>query len=343
MRIALDATYSVDAQPSGIAVYSRELLAGLSLAYPGDHFVHAYRPKQFVRSHKPSMPNVRRTILLPGLRLFGANVFHALNQRVDRREAQRVVATFHDLFVISGEYSTPEFRKRFAQQARLAAERSDLIIAVSEFTADQISSLLNVERRRIRVIPHGVHIPASSQQRTRENFVLFVGALQARKNVNRLVEAFESLPDSWRLVLAGASGGYRSNEILQRIEASRSRRRIDVIGYVPRERLDDLYARASILAFPSLDEGFGIPVLEAMAWGVPVITSNASALAELGKNAALLVDPKSTDEIAGALVNLTEDEGLRETLIRAGKLHAKKFTWEHAVRKTHAVYRELSG
>ena len=95
--------------------------------------------------------------------MFGADVFHALNQRVDQREAPRVVSTFHDLFVISGEYSTPEFRKRFAQQARRAAERSDLIIAVSEFTADQVSSLLNVERGRIRVIAHGVHSPSRTQ------------------------------------------------------------------------------------------------------------------------------------------------------------------------------------
>ncbi len=342
MRIALDATYSVDAQPSGIAVYSRELLDGLSSAYAEDHFVHAYRPKQFIRSHNPVRPNVRRTILLPGLSLFAANVFHALNQRVDRRETPRVVSTFHDLFVISGEYSTPEFRKRFAQQARLAAERSDLIVAVSEFTADQVSSLLNVERRRIRVIPHGVHTPPTTRQHTRESFILFVGALQARKNLKRLVEAFECLPESWRLVLAGAPGGYQSNEILYRIEASRSRERIEVTGYLARERLDDLYARASIFAFPSLDEGFGIPVLEAMAWGVPVITSNASALAELGDDTALLVDPKNTNEIADALLSLAENETLREKLTFAGKLRAKKFTWEDAVRKTYAVYRELS-
>lgn len=343
MRIALDATYNVDAQPSGIAVYSRELLDGLSSTYPEDYFVHAYRPKQFVRSPKTGTPNVRRTIILPGLPLFGANVFHALNQRVDRREAPRTVSTFHDLFVISGEYSTSEFRNRFAQQARLAAERSDLIIAVSEFTADQVSSLLNVERGRIRVIPHGVHMPSSTEPRVREKFVLFVGALQARKNVMRLVEAFESLPDSWRLVLAGAPGGYRAHEILERIEASRSRKRIDVTGYVARERLDDLYAHASIFAFPSLDEGFGIPVLEAMAWGVPVITSNASSLAKLGHDAALLVDPLHVGEIADALLNLTKSEALREKLIRAGKLRATEFTWGKAVRKTYEVYRELSG
>lgn len=342
MRIALDASYSVDAQPSGIAVYSQEILDGLSSLYPEDCFVYGYRPKQFLQAPKPSAPNVRRTVLLPGLPVFGADVFHALNQRIDRREAPRVVATFHDLFVISGEYSSPDFRKRFARQARLAAERSDLIIAVSEFTADQVSSLLHVERQRMRVIPHGVATPLRTQERSRETFVLFVGALQARKNVKRLVEAFEFLPGTWRLVLAGAPGGYRAAEILSRIEASPARQRIEVTGYVSRERLDDLYARASVFAFPSLDEGFGIPVLEAMAWGVPVITSNSSALAELGRGAALLVDPRHSSEIADALLALTENEGLREKLIRAGKLRAAEFTWGDAVRATYAAYRELT-
>ncbi len=341
MRVALDASYSVDAQPSGIAVYSRELLDGLSSASPQDYFVHAYRPKQFARAKRPSMPNVRRTILLPGIPVFGADVFHALNQRVDQRAAPRVVSTFHDLFVISGEYSTPEFRKRFARQARQAAERSDLIIAVSQFTANQVSNLLNVESRRIRVIPHGVHIPPRARERAREKFVLFVGALQARKNTKRLVEAFESLPEPWRLTLAGAPSGYRAGEILNRIEASPARKRIEVTGYVSRERLDDLYARASIFAFPSLDEGFGIPVLEAMAWGVPVITSNGSALSELGRDAALLVDPHRTTEIAGALLSLAERDDLRQELVRSGKLRAEKFTWKNALVATRAVYREL--
>ncbi|MBV8865981.1 MAG: glycosyltransferase family 4 protein [Acidobacteriaceae bacterium] len=342
MRIALDATYSVDAQPSGIAVYSRELLDGLSSIYPQDDFVRCYRIKQFFRSPKPGARNVKRRILWPRFNVFGADVFHALNQRVDQREAPRVVSTFHDLFVISGEYSKPEFRKRFAQQARRAAEQSDLIIAVSEFTADQVSSLLNVERGRIRVIAHGVHSPLPTQERAREKVVLFVGALQARKNVERLLEAFQSLPATWRLVLAGAPSGYRASEILDRIEASRSRERIEVTGYVSRERLDDLYTRASIFAFPSLDEGFGIPVLEAMAWGIPVITSNGSALAELGRGVALLVDPRQVGEIANALINLAENEDLREKLIRAGQLRAAEFTWEKAIRRTYQVYRELS-
>ncbi len=168
-----------------------------------------------------------------------------------------------------------------------------------------------------------------------------MGALQTRKNVKRLVEAFETLPPPWRLILAGAPSGYQAQEILDRIKASPACGRIEVTGYLAREKLDRLFARASIFAFPSLDEGFGIPVLEAMAWGVPVITSNSSALLELGRNAALLIDPLSVPEIAGALHSLAASTSLRETLAAAGKLRAREFTWTNAIEKTYAVYSEL--
>lgn len=341
MRVALDATYSVDSQPSGIAIYSQHLLHGLATHYPADKFTYCYRPKQFFKAPSHELPNTSKAILLPRLPTFRAEIFHALNQRVDRRRTRRVVSTFHDLFVMTAEYSSQDFRERFTRQAGEAAQRSDLLIAVSEFTARQVSDLLNVERSRIRVIPHGVAVPANTPKIARAEIVLFVGALQTRKNVTRLVEAFETLPPSWRLILAGAPSGYQAEQILDRINASPARERIEVTGYIAREKLGDLFARASIFAFPSLDEGFGIPVLEAMAWGLPVITSNNSALVELGRDAALLVDPLSVQEIAGALSSLAVSTSLRKTLAAAGKLRAKEFTWEAAFEKTYAVYSEL--
>ncbi len=341
MRVALDATYSVDSQPSGIAVYSQHLLHGLATRYRDDKFIYSYRPKQFFKAPSPAASNARKAILLPLLPVLGAEVFHALNQRVDRRSTKTVVSTFHDLFVMTADYSSRDFRERFTKQARQAADRSDLLIAVSDFTARQITDLLKIARARIRVIPHGVTAPANPPGTAREELVLFVGALQTRKNVKRLVEAFESLPQPWRLVLAGAPTGYQAEQILGRIEASPARERIEVTGYLAREKLDELFARASIFAFPSLDEGFGIPVLEAMAWGLPVITSNSSALAEVGQGAALLVDPQNTQEIAEALNRLAVSSSLREKLAAAGRLRAAQFTWIKAVEKTYSVYSEL--
>jgi O-antigen biosynthesis alpha-1,2-mannosyltransferase len=340
VRIALDATYAAEAQPSGVGIYSRRILDGLAERYPEDTFLECLRPKAYFRERWMRRENVRRRMLLPPLPLFGADLFHALNQRVDRRPAPRVVSTFHDLFVITAEYSTPEFRRRFAKQARRAAAQSDLIIAVSTFTANQVEDLLGVERSRIRVIGHGADLPEPSTRR-REPIVLSVGVLQKRKNTLRLIQAFERMPAPWRLALAGAPSGYGSEEIGDYLERSPARERIDVLGYVSAQRLADLYQRASIVAFPSIGEGFGIPVLEAMAHGVPVLTSSAAALPEVAGDAALLVDALRTDEIAGGLIRLAEDAELWEALSRKGRARAAEFPWQRTVEATHRVYEEL--
>lgn len=342
MRIALDATYSVGDQLSGVGVYSREMLLGLAQAHPESCFLFCFRPHRFLRSLRLPVPrNASRRILIGERPPRLADLFHGLNQRLPHGRHRRAVSTFHDLFVLTGEYSTAEFRRRFAAQARDAAERSDLIITVSAFTAGQVEQLLGVARESIRVIPHGVRLPAGDRV-AREKIILHVGAIQKRKNITRLVEAFENTGPDWRLVLAG-SAGYGAEDVLSRIAASRRRTDIKVLGYLPSAGLADLYRRASVFAFPSLDEGFGMPVLEAMASGVPVLTSNRSALPEVAGDAALLVDPLDSQAIGNALRRLTVDDQLRRELIERGLRRAVGFTWEESVRKTWAVYEELLG
>jgi glycosyltransferase involved in cell wall biosynthesis len=333
VTIALDATYSLGKNLSGVGVYSREMLFGLASAHPQEQFRFYYRPHRFLKSFHDKLPKNASRRLLRGAP--SAAIFHALNQRVDAK-ARRTVSTFHDLFVMTGDYSTPDFRARFTRQAREAAERSDLIIAVSNFTASQVEQLLNVERSRIRVVHHGVR--ASRITPEKQKLVLSVGAIQRRKNIARLVKAFEALPDPWRLALAGAPDGYGAAEELRAVEESPARSRIDLLGYVSSAELDSLYSRASVFIFPSLDEGFGMPILEAMAHGVPVITSNCSAMPEVSGDAALLVDPLN---IGDALLRLANDESLREALISRGLERIKQFAWASAVEETWAVYDEL--
>jgi glycosyltransferase involved in cell wall biosynthesis len=369
VRIGLDATYSLGANLSGVGVYSRELLFGLARLYPEERFRFYYRSHRFFKSFlDPLPPNARRRLLRTSVPR--CEVFHSLNQRLDfahpgscsssaphgtqssttsnsspYQHSLHAVSTFHDLFVMTGDYSTPEFRARFTDQARKAAERSDAIIAVSHFTARQVEQLLHVEPSRIHVIPHGVHLPEQSEQAntSRENLVLFAGVIQRRKNLARTVQAFERMPPGWRLAVAGATAGFGAAAELHAIETSSRRADIDVLGHVSRAALDALYARAGIFAFPSLDEGFGMPVLEAMAHGVPVITSLTSALPEVAGDAALLVNPLDVDEIAQALRRLAEDDALRADLIARGYRHARSFSWETAVKKTWSVYRSLAG
>jgi glycosyltransferase involved in cell wall biosynthesis len=348
--VALDATYLVDPHPSGIAIYSRELLEGLARSHPGDQFLHFYRLKQYRRSMPAAFPNVRKRLLLPPIPSTAPwrqpDVFHALNQRVDSHPARHVISTFHDLFVMTGEYSSADFRARFTTQARHAAERSDLIITVSEFTRDQVVSCLNVDRERIRVVPHGVHLPDDpAPLDRRERFILCVGALQVRKNVIRLIQAFERLParvvSGWKLVLAGSTAGFGAAEIVACTEQSSASSQIQLRGYVTAAELKDLYQRALIFAFPSLDEGFGIPVLEAMANGIPVLTSNRSALPQVVGDAAVLTDPYDLDGISHALGGLIENESLRAKLRVLGLERARLFPWERTVQATYAVYEEL--
>ena len=338
MPIGLDATYSIGRDLSGVGVYSREILFGTSRAHPEEEFLFYYRPHRFLRSFRDSLPaNAQRKILRGAPE---GRVFHALNQRVDDR-AHRVVSTFHDLFVITGEYSSPEFRARFSEQARLAAERSDLIIAVSEFTAGQVEDLLHVERSRIRVIPHGAHIAENAGSRSAEKLVLTAGAVQKRKNIGRLVKAFEGMPAGWRLAIAGATHGFGAAEELRFVEESGRRSDIDVLGYVTAAELEALFCRARVFAFPSLDEGFGMPILEAMAHGVPVVASNRSAMPEVAGGAAMLVDPENIMELAEALRRLAAEDALGEDLARRGRERASLFPWQAAIQRTWAVYDEF--
>jgi len=326
---------------SGVGLYSREILLGAAAAHPEIHFDFCYRPHRYFRSWSEELPsNARRRLLAEPWGPRSAGLFHGLNQRLPRLPMRRAVATFHDLFVMTGEYSTPEFRERFTAQARDAAARADVVIAVSEFTKSQVVSLLAVEPSKVRVVHHGVrglaYPPAA-----RANVILNVGAIQKRKNIARLVEAFESVDPSWKLVLAG-SAGYGSAEILARIERSPARGRVSILGYVSPADLAAHYAAAGVFAFPSLDEGFGMPVLEAMAAGAAVLTSRTSALPEVAGDAALLVDPTDTAAIGQALRDLTEREDLRRELAQRGTARARLFTWEKAVRETWDIYRELS-
>lgn len=342
--IALDATYSLDAQPTGVSVYSQQLLHGLAAQHPSQTFAWCYRPHRF-RGAADLPSNCRRRLLLEaGPLLWRApQLFHGLNQRLPRRKRCPSLATFHDLFVLSAEYSTFEFRQRFAAQARNAVSYADLIITVSSFTASQVQDHLGVLASRIRVIPHGVDLPDTPvREGSRLPVILHVGAIQKRKNLVRLVDAFAQVPAPWELHLAG-SLGYGSDDVLAAIDRSPHRARIRRLGYLSPSELDRQYRQASLFAFPSLDEGFGIPVLEAMAYGLPVLCSNSSALPEAAGGAARLLDPLDVDAWGQALAHLCADASERDQLRALGYARAAQCSWRQAVDATWRAYRELLG
>ena len=352
--IGIDAGNSLDRPPTGVAVYARNLLAELARAHPDERFAWFYRSNRYLRSIGGRLPPNARRRLLEDSVLFlsaqGLSLFHGLNQRLPARLRVPRVATFHDLFAMTGEYSTPQFRQRFAQLARETAERADHIIAVSQHTAALVADELAFPREAISVVHHGVETLETPGPESRRSvlrdlgvtrpFVLHVGSLQVRKNIERIVSAFESMGGALDLVLAGAAG-FGADRIARRIDASPARARIRMPGHVEDQVRATLYAEAEALVFPSLEEGFGLPVVEAFSAGLPVVASNVSAVAEVAGDAALLVDPLDAEEIAGALERVVSDSALRAELRAKGLDRAKRFSWERCAAETWNVYRSL--
>jgi glycosyltransferase involved in cell wall biosynthesis len=263
------------------------------------------------------------------------------------------VVTIHDIFPItSRDYSTAEFQRRFSALLREAAARAGRVVTVSKYTADQLVQRCDVGRERIRVIPPGVDVPEetiSQEARWRERqslvgegkeMLLTVGVLDVRKKVVNTLRALKFLPERYRLVLAGGKG-YGSQAILDLICSERVESRVSLLGYVSADRLMVLYQAASALLFPSLEEGFGFPVLEAMACGLPVVTSQTCSLPEVGGDAALYVDPRDPRDIAAKVVSAVEDSYLRQELIQKGLVRARQFPWRRTAEETLNVYNEM--
>ncbi len=264
-----------------------------------------------------------------------------------------MVATIHDLSFIRYPHLFRRANRLYLTlMTRLSARRAQRLIAVSEHTARESAQLLGVPQDRITVVYHGVDstfrpLPADEVAAFREHrglpesFVLFVGTLEPRKNLTRLMEAFAHL-DCGRtaLVLAGGKG-WLYDELFSSIEALGLEQSVLFPGYVPNEELPLWYNAATAFAYPSLYEGFGMPVTEAQACGTPVLTSSTTSLPEAAGEAALLVDPQDTEAIAAGLEQLLNDKGLRKSLRERGLAHARTFTWSRTARETVQVYRQV--
>ena len=266
----------------------------------------------------------------------------------------RQVVTFHDGVVLSH----PEwFSKAYVLRRRLLLplllRRARKIITVSQFSKRHICTHAPVESGEVEVIYNGVNhdqfYPVSERRvkETRdqldlpEHYLLALGALEPRKNFGRLLRAWEraerQLSDECFLVLAGGSV-----RVLKDVSLRTRSERVKVLGYVADEHLAPLYSGAAAFAYPSLLEGFGLPVLEAMACGTPVVTSNVTSLPEVAGEAAVLVDPFDVDAIAEGVTRVLEDRTLQEELRRKGLERAGQFTWERAAEETWRVLAEAA-
>jgi glycosyltransferase involved in cell wall biosynthesis len=296
------------------------------------------------------------------LRRLGADLFHSPHYVLPFFSRIPSVVTIHDcIHLLFPQYLPNRLAIHYARfMLRHAVHRSTLVLTVSEASrADILRFYPEVEPARVRVVPNAIDDailtePSPEESaRVRERyqiqgrFVLYAGNIKPHKNLDRLIQAFGQLKkgdgfDDVKLIIIGDEI-QRYGSLRRAVETEGIRQDVRFFGFVPDSTLGALYRMAHVFVFPSLYEGFGLPPLEAMACGTPVITSRLSSLPEVVGDAALLVDPYNVGEIAGALERVLCDQALHADLVTRGRARARLFSWDQSARAVLAVYREVLG
>jgi glycosyltransferase involved in cell wall biosynthesis len=355
VRIGVNALYLIPGGVGGTEIYLRELLAALAeLDQVNEYLVFTNLetqadlvPKQANFHWKPQAVHAR---FRPARILWEQTVlpFEAARYRLDVLfnpgftapifSPCRQVTVFHDL----QHKRHPEYFRwfdlpfwRFLLWA--AAHRSHRLIAVSEATRADLLRFYRVPKERIAVIAHGVEPAFSLLDRSNtESYLLCVSTLHPHKNLPRLIRAYGRTKRDFRLILAGLRG-FHADVIERLIEEMGLRDSVQITGWVPREELYSLYERARAFVYPSMFEGFGMPVLEALAAGIPVACSDIPPLREVAGDTALFFDPLNEDDIAAAIERVMADASLREHMTQAGRERARPFTWQRSAEQTLSV------
>ena len=356
MRILIDAT-SLLLRSAGIKTYTYHWIQHLwqqagneqILTFPRINKLAALNHERSILSPAQTYPRLALLYaanLLPALPLLRwmtakVDVFHVSTQIWHPPRNTKLTATIHDMTGhLMPELHTPGNVRAEASFAESVLRRADRLIAVSENTRADAVRVLGLNPDRIEVIYSGipeVYFDAAPRPAARP-YVLYLGTIEPRKNIDTLLDAWQNfrLRHDFDLVIAGATG-WSSEKTLARLTSQSSG--VRYVGYVPEDELPGLTAGATAFIYPSLYEGFGFPVAQAMAAGVPVITSNSSCLPEIAGEGALLVDPRSTAEIQTALEKLLTSPELQQQLRTAGRARAQQYRWETCARRSLEFFR----
>ncbi len=284
----------------------------------------------------------------------GIDVLHSPDHVAPRQHGWQSVVTIQDLaFLAHPEAYRADSLHYYTQVFRTLASASH-VIAISDFTRDEVLNRVSIAPDKVKTIrlaadPRFGPRPDDECRRVREKlevpetYFLVVGTIEERKNLVQLLAAYALLPRSDRphLVFAGGSG-FHADRVLEAVQAHRLEDWVRFLGFVDEADLPMLYSGARALLFPSRYEGFGLPILEAMACGCPVLASNRGSMAEVAGDAAILVDPNEAEAMAEGMRQIPERGPLRQELIAKGRARVKQFSWRTAAEQTLAIYREAA-
>lgn len=366
MRVALMAR-SLRGEYTGVSRYCMELAAALAPLLPGSLTVLLTRAAHDMRGIEADQlrapfptPNEyfraawEQAVVPLQLRLVRPDVYHSPNYILPLAVRCPTVVTVHDLAFLDASVHRMRSHLYLTALTELALRKASRIICPSRYTRDQLEARYPHTLGRVRVVGEAVNLrfrPADAEALAAlrrwiavdDPYVLFVGTLEPRKNLPRLIQAFDlavaETGAPHHLVIAGGSG-WRQGPTFRALRDARARERIHLVGYIPDQMLPAAYSGADAFAYPSLSEGFGLPPLEAMACGCPVLTSNTSAIPEVVGDAALMADPTDVSSVARGLSVLMTDASVRKDLSARGRARAAKFSWDEVARQVVDVYRE---
>jgi glycosyltransferase involved in cell wall biosynthesis len=365
VKIGIDATVVAQSRIDGISrVISQLVLHLLEIDSENEYYL-CYRGRALKRPRQiwwPRHPQVRLRIFQdPFSRwLFRKlDVFHATYQRLPvYKDTVPYVCTLHDIFFLSRpDMVSPRAHARWSARYRDVVARSRLITTVSEFSKSEIVGLLGAASQQVRVVPNAASpsfVPQEAavvaEVRRRYDlagpYILFGGGFDPRKNVLGALQAFAltlpRLPHDVLLAISG-SDGPREPAARTFVREAGLGGRVRFVGFVPECDYPGMMTGSVLYFFPSLFEGFGLPALEAMACGAPVVTASTTSLPEVCAGAAVLADPANAAELADALVEVSTNAGLRQELRARGLRRAQQSTWRRVAEQTLAIYREAAG
>ncbi|MCX7633373.1 MAG: glycosyltransferase family 4 protein [Turneriella sp.] len=358
MLVYWDANPLASQFAGGITIYAKYLLRALQ-SYGDLDIVGLVKLSRLKRRHWIKQHATLKTRLyVPPFSdwfLSKKAIYHGVDFKVPPHSRLPRVATIHDLGVFVEGLSEPIFQKRGIAYLRhlLLHKTPERIIVPTHFVRQHMLELFPQLGSRIRVIEHGAdHVVPWAESGTAElppflqkaPFILCPGAVEERKNGARLIAAFERSRAAREMFLVFAGNdGFNHEAIHQRAQASPAKDKILFLPGLSATTLVALYRKAIFTAYPSLFEGFGLPIVEAFALGSPLLTSKIGAMAEVAGEAAVKVDPYSEEELTQAIDLLSYDAGLREKLSQSGKIRAKEFRWEKSAAQTRETYLELAG